>query len=153
VVTLYLPRAPGGEAPRETAVKDAVAARGGGESVLLVEDDPRVRQVVEANLRSLGYRVLVAADGREALDILNGPARIDLLLSDIVMPGGMNGRELAELAVRIRRGLRVLLASGYSGEAFHGTGGEQKFPLLRKPYRRHELASRLRELLDSRRRP
>jgi hypothetical protein len=65
----------------------------------------------------------------------------------------MNGRELAELAIRIRRGLRVLLASGYSGEAFHGTGGEQKFPLLRKPYRRHELASRLRELLDSRRRP
>jgi PAS domain S-box-containing protein len=145
--TLYLPRAPSGARAAGADDPSAPPPRGGSECILVVEDDRQVREIVELHLRSLGYRVLRAAGGAEALEILRGPTRIDLMLSDVVMPGGINGRQLSEQAARLRPGLRILLVSGYSGDASEPSD-TQGPPLLRKPYRRDELATRIREMLD-----
>ncbi len=119
-----------------------------GETVLAVEDEPAVLAAVVENLADLGYRVLPARDAAEALERLRGPERVDILFSDVVMPGGMNGVQLAVEAGRLRPGLRVLLTSGYTSEALageHGVPGDM--PVLPKPYRREELAERLRVVL------
>ena len=150
-VHLYLPCAKGeGAAAAPMAVSSTVSAPGGNESILVVEDDARTRDMVQAHLSGLGYHVLVAGSGIAALDVLMGPERIDLMLSDLVMPGGLTGLQLSEQAVRIRPGLRVLFASGYSAGALEGPEGRDDAPVpLHKPYRRGELAMRIRELLDA----
>jgi CheY-like chemotaxis protein len=115
-----------------------------GEVVLAVEDDPEVLSAVVENLADLGYRVLSARDAVEALAQLRAAQRVDLLFSDIVMPGGMNGVQLATEAMRLRPEIRILLTSGYSNQAFEGA--ELLLPnldVLSKPYRRAELATRL----------
>ncbi len=145
-VRIYLPataavgeRAPGEGQPEEPAAS-------GSETVLIAEDDPFVRSFGVASLKSLGYRVIEATDGREALEALNSGAHIDILFTDIVMPGGMNGWELAEEARRARPGLKVLLTSGYALETLAERGRLPKGALiLHKPYRKIELAKRLRE--------
>ena len=124
--------------------------RGQGETVLVVEDDDRVRQVTAQRLISLGYRVREAESGQAALDTLEEHDGIELLFTDIVMPGGMSGRELA-VAVRKRHpGVKVLYTSGYAKEAAAQRGalrpGEA---LLAKPYRTAELAVQLRRILDA----
>ncbi|MGQ3113752.1 MAG: ATP-binding protein, partial [Brevundimonas sp.] len=124
------------------------AGQGGREHVMVVEDDPFVRANLSAQLRALGYRVTTAEGAAEALARL--PEDVDLLFTDVVMPGGMNGRELAARALTLRPRLRVLFTSGYSRDALLTEGrlppGVQ---LLGKPYRRHELATRVREVLDA----
>ncbi len=120
-----------------------------GETVLLVEDDEEVLGMAIESLEELRYTVLVARDAREALTKLNGPERIDILFSDVVMPGGMNGAQLASEARRIRPELKVLLTSGYVADLDEGqtvAGGE--VPVLNKPYRRDELARSLRVVLN-----
>jgi CheY-like chemotaxis protein len=82
--------------------------------VLVVEDEPDVRLVVVAFLEDIGYIVLEAGDGAAGLNIVNSTARIDLLVSDVGLPGGMNGRQLADAARQRRPGLKVLLITGYS---------------------------------------
>ncbi len=121
-----------------------------GETVLAVEDDPAVLAAVVENLADLGYRVLSARDAAEALERLRGAERVDILFSDVVMPGGMNGVQLAAEAARLRPGLRVLLTSGYTGQALAGAHGTTAadLPVLPKPYRREELAERLRLALQ-----
>jgi CheY-like chemotaxis protein len=123
----------------------------GRESVLVAEDDPFVRSYAVTCLSSLGYRVIEAVDGREALQKLNDGAHADLLFTDVVMPGGLNGWELAERARQIRPGLKVLLTSGYALETLAERG---RLPagviILNKPYRKAELAKRLREALSVR---
>jgi PAS domain S-box-containing protein len=121
-----------------------------GETVLLVEDDEQVLRMATESLEELQYRVVVARDAREALDHLHGPERIDLMFSDVVMPGGMNGAQLAVEARALRPDLKVLLTSGYVGP----TGSDEllekeQLPLLTKPYRRDELADKLRLVLGS----
>ncbi|HEX2889041.1 ATP-binding protein [Vineibacter terrae] len=149
-VLLHLPRAAHEKPEAPDPGEHGTRGPGGHESILIVEDDARVRAIVEAHLRGLGYHVLVAGNGIEALDILMGPARIDLMLSDMVMPGGLTGLQLSEQALRIRPGLRVLFASGYSQDALEPPHGQDDGKrLLRKPYRRGELAARIRELLDA----
>ena len=122
----------------------------GGEVVLVVEDEDALREMAADSLQTLGYRVLTAADARAALKILRGDARIDILFSDVVMPGGMNGAQLAGEASAIRPGLKVLLTSGYTTTA---TGGTRELPrgvpLLRKPYLREDLAAKLHTVLAS----
>ena len=119
-----------------------------GETILLVEDDEEVLEMAIESLEELRYNVVVARDAKEALDHLTGAERIDILFSDIVMPGGMNGSQLAKEARRVRPGLKVLLTSGYVADLDEGqtvAGGE--LPVLNKPYRRDELARTLRLVL------
>ena len=161
---LYLPRAEGfGETARDAPV--AGVERGGHEAVLAVEDNPGLRRVVVRQLKELGYRVFEAEDGPSALRLLDTEA-VDLLFTDIVMPGGLTGYELARLAKERRPELKVVLTSGFpeaklgngngngNGRAAgNGNGGLADGPpaglrLLSKPYRREELARVLREVLD-----
>ena len=148
-VELWLPRAEAGAAIQEAgaALTPASALRRAesGEVVLAVEDEPAVLAAVVENLSDLGYQVLSARDAAEALGLLRGPARVDVLFSDVVMPGGMNGVQLAVEAGRLRPGLRVVLTSGYTNEALAGEHGVPvDVPVLTKPYRREELARLLK---------
>lgn len=121
---------------------------GGNETVLVVEDDPFVRGYAVASLEELGYHVLMAENGVEALARLEAESP-DLLFTDVVMPGGVNGWELAEQAKRIRPGLKVLLTSGYPLETLTLRGRlSEAAKVLNKPYRKSELAARLREALS-----
>jgi PAS domain S-box-containing protein len=147
VMRLFLPRSKG-EAPAKTApVQPLVTARG-QETILVVEDDPLVQGYVIAQLGSLGYRTLVAGDGASALALVDQGAKFDLLFTDVIMPGGMNGRELAD-AVRLRRpGVRVLFTSGYTDNAIVHEGHlDPGVALLGKPYRKSELSEKIREVL------
>jgi CheY-like chemotaxis protein len=121
----------------------------GSETVLVVEDSPEVLELALTTISDLGYRVLGAADGPSALDIIRHDDKIDLLFSDVVMPGGMNGYELITKARAIRGGLKALVASGYAN--IHRTGTDRPdVPLLLKPYRRDDLAKCIRRALDQR---
>ena len=144
-VTLYLPRV-----VAETAVAAATAtaieprAPGSG-AILVVEDDEDVRDVSVATLRELGYEVSIARDGKEALAVLRRPGPLDLLFTDIVMPGGLSGVTLARRARTIRPGIRVLLTTGYAGLE---TAGADEFPMILKPFRPAELSRRVAALID-----
>ncbi|MDH3595339.1 MAG: PAS domain S-box protein [Rhodospirillales bacterium] len=147
-VALFLPRA--GEGARPSIPKDRPRApRGQGEAVLVIEDDPDVRTLAKAMLEGLGYRVLTAADAPAGLKRLEQQSEVDLLLCDIVLPGGMSGPDLAKRARVMKPGLPVLFMSGYAQ-----TSLRQKTPLpegcdlLDKPFRRHDLAQRVRAALD-----
>jgi PAS domain S-box-containing protein len=120
----------------------------GAETVFIVEDDPFVRSYAVMSLQSLGYQVTAAVDGNDALRKLGTDIPVDLLFTDIVMPGGINGWELADMARRARPNLRVLLTSGYALETLTAQGHlrDGSF-ILTKPYRKAELARRLREAL------
>jgi signal transduction histidine kinase len=142
---LYLPRSPVSGGPSEPASAHPPASPAGGETVLIVEDNETVREVAAVMLDSLGYKVLNGADGTEALALIRGPRHIDLLVSDIVMSGGVDGFELARRARALRPGLPILLVSGYPSGAGSATACE--FPILRKPYRREELAHHIRAAL------
>lgn len=150
VMTLYLPRhLAGGEADSEPAEPDP-AVRGQGERVLLVEDDPGVRELMLQRLERLGYQVEAASHAHEALERLAGTAPVDLLLTDIVLPGGTYGDVLAAQAQAARPGLRVLFMSGYPKKALDRIARlEGAATILRKPFRNHDLAAHLRAVLDS----
>ena len=121
----------------------------GTATILVVEDDPLVRAPVAMSIRSLGYEVIEVADGPSAMKEIESKRRIDLLFTDIVMPGGINGRELAAKASAVRPGLHVLFTSGYSDNVFIRDGRREAGPrLLAKPYRRPDLARALREALE-----
>ncbi|MEK9278280.1 MULTISPECIES: PAS domain S-box protein [unclassified Bradyrhizobium] len=145
---IYLPKA---ETGTGRATGDSVHRMvGGHETILCVEDDREVRKYVTVQLESLGYKVIVAAGAVEALAIAAEGTPFDLLFSDIVMPGGMNGRELAERLVAARPSLRVLLTSGYAYDSLHAQDrAGHGVPLLTKPYRKAELARMLRRCLDT----
>ena len=119
-----------------------------GEVVLVVEDDPMVLGMAVESLRELGYRTLTAPDAQVGLERLRGPDRIDILFSDVVMPGEFNGVELAGEARRIRPGLKVLLTSGYTALADRNELPAD-LPLLTKPYMREDLATKLRLVIGA----
>ena len=120
--------------------------------MLLVEDDDLVREYAREQLLALGYRVLVARSGAEALAMIGQDAGIDLLFTDVVMPGGINGRQLADAARAQRPDLPVLFASGFPENALTRNGRiDAGVVLLAKPYRRADLARKLREVLGARR--
>ena len=148
-VVLYLPRDLSmADQGRPNNVQNP--SRGGTESILLVEDNRQVREFFDVVLRRLGYRVTAAADAHAALEALNnGDAAFDLLLTDLMLPGGMNGRELAGEAARLRPGLRVLFASGYTEDALIQRGQlEPGQLLLPKPFEAKELAAKIRQALE-----
>lgn len=147
-VRLYLPRAAAGEGmpPRG---RPSAGIAGGTERILLVEDDALVRRHVGSQLEALGYRVTAAASGPEALEILQAGRQVDLLFTDVVMPGGMDGRQLAEAVLHLQPGLPVLFTTGYAENAIvHHGRLDPGVHLLNKPYRQQDLAAKLREVLD-----
>ena len=147
-VRMYFP-ATDGEVARPGAEKNRVMDRGGNETILVVEDRQEVGDLAEAFLADYGYRILRAADGRQALKVLDESPEVGLLFSDLIMPGGMNGVVLAREAKRRRPKLRVLLTTGYaeaSLERVDAGGGE--FEIIDKPYRQQELAKKARLVLD-----
>jgi signal transduction histidine kinase/response regulator RpfG family c-di-GMP phosphodiesterase len=147
-VALYLPRSDEAPAEARTAGSEVGSLRraDSGETVLLVEDDEQVLGMAVDSLEELHYKVLVARNAREALAFLGRPDRIDVMFSDVVMPGGMNGAQLAAVARQMRPALKILLTSGYVG-APGGQDIAQDLPVLTKPYRRDELARQLRVVL------
>lgn len=149
-VSLYF-RACAGQQP---VAKEPVARRaceGGNELILVVEDDALVRRHVTGLMEGLGYHVLQATAGTSAMELLAANQDVSLLFTDIVMPGGMNGAELARKARALRPDLQVLFTSGYSDNAIANDGrGEPSIELLSKPYTRDQLATRLRKVLRAR---
>ena len=137
---IYLPLARAAPEPAADPPKAAAAPAQAGRHVLLVEDDAGVGEMVEAMLTDLGHRVTRAPAAAPALKVLRRRGRIDLMLTDLIMPGGMNGVELAHAAVALRPGLPVILTSGYTGEAL-GAAAEAPWPLLPKPYSADALAA------------
>ena len=148
-VRIYLPRSTG---LQQTASEALAAAdvRGGDELVLIVEDDPLVRQYVITQIKSLGYTTLDAANATEALDIIDNTEHIDLLFTDVIMPGPMNGRRLVDEALRRRPDLKTLFTSGYTENAIvHHGRLDSGVLLLAKPYRKSDLARMIRQALGS----
>jgi signal transduction histidine kinase/CheY-like chemotaxis protein len=145
-VKLYFPEASGVPAAA-TPVPDE-DPRGNGEFVLLVEDEPLVRALAVRLLRRLGYNVLEAKDGVTALALAQPDARIDLLLTDVMLPGDLSGPKIAEELTRRRPGLRVVFASGYSREMIElGAQGGASVRFLPKPYDRRSLAQAVHDAL------
>ena len=115
----------------------------------MVEDDKNVRRLTVTRLEKLNYKVIAAPDGPKAIEILNKRDDIDLVLSDVVMPGGMTGFDVAKQALALRPGIKILLTTGYEkGIEPNGGRGGIDHPIIRKPYALHELGRTLRELLD-----
>jgi PAS domain S-box-containing protein len=147
-VKMYLPRLVGDEEPIDLG-RISETLPGGTETVLLVEDDELVRIFALNQLRVLGYKVLETSNGPAALELLREHDEIDLLFTDIVMPGGMNGRQLADAARGTRPDLKVLYTSGYTDNAIvHHGRLDPGAHLLGKPYSRLQLACKIREVLD-----
>ena len=146
-IKLYLPRATETVQAREPVASGEVG--GGGETILVVEDDPLVRQYASAQLTLLGYRTILTANGPEALVEIRKGIAFDLLFTDVIMPGGMNGRQLADVVRALHPKMRVLFSSGYTEDAiFHHGRLDPGVLLLPKPYRRSDLARMIRLALD-----
>lgn len=146
---IYLPRASGTDANAAAPVAQE-RPRTGNESVLIVEDNEKLRRIVVQQVRDLGYRVYEAANADAALDFLRGDTPIDLLFTDIVMPGEMNGSDLARAASGLVTGLKVLFTSGFPEARAESSGWiAGKARLLAKPYRKEELAWALRQALEN----
>jgi signal transduction histidine kinase/CheY-like chemotaxis protein len=145
-VRIYLPQATGDAKPAELA--DPASFEGGQETILVVEDDHLVRTFVVGQIQSLGYTTLAAVNAAEALIVIDGPEAIDLLFTDMIMPGALNGRQLADAALLRRASLKVLFTSGYSSEAIiHHGQLDAGVLLLAKPYRKSDLARMIRAAL------
>jgi CheY-like chemotaxis protein len=123
------------------------ALAGKGEVILAVEDNPALQRLVVRQLQQIGYQVLEAGDGSEALELLN-VQKVDLMLTDIVMPGGADGFELANIAATRWPEMKVILTSGFPRSRFHEALGARSLPLLVKPYRKEALARMVRAVLD-----
>ncbi|MCB5203818.1 PAS domain-containing protein [Neorhizobium sp. T786] len=149
-IKLYLPRSfEEASAQKNPIGSDYVPPRGEGETIVVVEDDASVRLLITDVLKDLGYRVLEAADGSEALPLIEGAGRLDLLISDVGLPG-LNGRQLAEIAMTARPSIKVLFITGYAAMAasrsdFLAPGME----MITKPFAIDDLARRVREMLTS----
>ncbi len=150
-VTLVLPRSRD-LARSDRSVGEVLPLRtaGEGEVVLVVEDEPSVLEMAVECLQGLGYGTLTAPDAQTALELLRHVGRVDVLFSDIVMPGGMNGVQLAIEAMRLRPNLKVLMTSGYTGNSSRHDL-PLGVPLLMKPYDRRQLGSQVRSVLSQRR--
>lgn len=146
---LYFPRTLSNVKISETIqIEDRLP--GGHEKILVVEDDEFVREHLVGQLRAMGYQVVQAPDAQRGLDILAETPGFDMLLTDVIMPGGINGWQLSEMARDKVPGLKVLFTSGYSENALMHDGRLDPFvDLLNKPYRRQELAAKVRKVLDS----
>ena len=150
MVCLYLPRYLGEDKVAEPSVGPQRAQRGDGQTVLVVDDEPSVRTLISDVLVELGYKVLEAETGASGLKILNSNHRVDLLVTDVGLPGGMNGRQLADAALVSRPDLKILFITGYAENAVIG-GGHLKsgMHVLTKPFSLDALGGRVREIISA----
>ncbi len=147
-VRLYLPRETGGA--EEVSVATSAEAAHGTEAILVVEDDAQVRLLATTSLREHGYKVIEAINGAEAVTHLDSAAHIDLVLTDMVMPGSLTGKDVAEHALKVRPAVKVLFTSGYADASVMRNGLVQAGArFLSKPYRGGQLAATVRSLLDA----
>ena len=149
MVCIYLPRHLGDDEPELPALEPAVAVQAGaGETVLVVDDEPSVRLLIVDVLHELGYAAIEAADGAAGLRVLDSGTRIDLLVTDVGLPGGMNGRQLADAARASRPDLHVLFITGFAENALLNNGQlEPGMAVLTKPFAIDALATRIRQLV------
>jgi PAS domain S-box-containing protein len=148
-IRLHLPRAVDSEQSSDIKSPYTVDRPGGHETILVVDDEIALLELVEATLTELGYTVYRADNAHAAMDILDAHPEIDLLFSDVVMPGNINGYQLAEIACEQQPSIKVVLTSGYTDMAM-ASNGQAKFnaDLLTKPYTLSSLANKLRQMLD-----
>ncbi|WP_414705549.1 PAS domain-containing protein [Pseudomonas sp.] len=150
-LSMYLPRHQGAASFNEATETAATAAHESvGETILVVDDEPTVRELVTEVLRDLGYTVIEAADSASGLNLLRSNMQIDMLVSDVGLPGGMNGRQMADAARVFRPGLKTLFITGYAESAAIGAGQlEPGMHVLTKPFAIETLAARVRELISA----
>jgi PAS domain S-box-containing protein len=150
MICIYMPRHLGQAEENSASAEPSVVPRGEGETVLVVDDEPTVRMLVSEVLADLGYAAIEAEDGAAALRVLNSSARIDLLVTDVGLPGGMNGRQVADAARVSRLDLKVLFITGYAENAVLSHGHlDPGMHVMTKPFAMDALASRIRELITS----
>jgi CheY-like chemotaxis protein len=149
-VKIYLPRLISEQTnDDEERASGPAAVHGGMETILVVEDHEDLRSYSTAVLRELGYRVLEAANGRSALEVLQAYNDVDLIFTDVVLPEGMDGRRLADEAQRRRPGVRVLFTTGYTRNAIvHNGRLDPDVHFISKPFSFNDLAAKVREVLD-----
>ncbi|MBV8506628.1 MAG: PAS domain-containing protein, partial [Alphaproteobacteria bacterium] len=149
-VSLYLPRAESEIVEDQLPARERGGARGNGKTILVVEDQPDVLEVIQMFLDGLDYRILTATDGVAARKLLESDEAIDLLLTDVVMPNGVSGLDLAKDARRLRQDLKIVLLSGYLRDIDNRPGGLTGLMFLEKPFRQTELADKLAAALGGR---
>jgi len=146
---LYLPRYTGAESQEPADEGGSIQETGAGETVLVIDDEPTVRMLIVEVLEEAGYRALEAEDGPSGLKILESDARIDLLITDVGLPGGMNGRQVADAARVVRPDLKVLFVTGYAENAAVGNGHlEAGMDVLTKPFVMADLADKITEMIE-----
>jgi signal transduction histidine kinase len=151
-ICIYLPRYLGGALPPENSQDPSAAGVSAkGEAILVVDDEVTIRHLIDEVLDGAGYTVIDAADGAAGLKVLQSDAPIDLLITDVGLPGGMNGRQVADAARAIRPGLKVLFITGYAENAAVGNGHlEAGMELLTKPFTMEALAAKVTDMLKAR---
>ena len=150
MVCIYLPRHWGKANEEKRPSELSTAPRGDGETVLVVDDEPTVRMLVTEVLSDLGYNALEAEDGAAGLKVLNSGTRVDLLVTDVGLPGGLNGRQVADAARAVRPGLKVLFITGYAENAVLSHGHlDPGMHVMTKPFAMDALATRIRDLIEA----
>jgi CheY-like chemotaxis protein len=147
---LYLPRHDQAAEENDAfALRTRDSPTGEGEVVLVIDDEPTIRMLISEVLEEHGYAVVEASDGPSGMRILQSAARIDLLITDVGLPNGMNGRQIAEAARQTRPGLKVLFITGYAENAVVGNGHLDKGMLvIAKPFEMGVLARKIREIVE-----
>jgi DNA-binding response OmpR family regulator len=149
-MTLYFPRYLGPEEERPNIDLPSRIQLGGGETILIVDDEPTLRMLISDALEEGGYNVLTAKDGANALRYLQSDSAVDLLITDVGLPGGMNGRQLADEARKHRPDLKVLFVTGFAENAAVGHGHlASGMEVMGKPFEIASLAEKVKALIDS----
>ena len=148
---VYLPRHADDAATEDEPVHTGgTEAAGDGEVVLVIDDEPTIRMLIGEVLAESGYAVIEAPDGPAGLKVLESNARVDLLITDVGLPGGMNGRQVADAARATRPNLKVLFITGYAENAVIGRGRlDHGMFVMTKPFQMEILADRIREIIEN----
>ena len=148
-VCLYLPRHHGSAEDIEKEEIDSLSTTGDGETVLVIDDEPLVRMLIVEFLEENGYKAIEASDGPGGIRVLQSDARIDFLITDVGLPGGTNGRQVAEIARATRPDLKVLFVTGFAENAVVGNGHlAPGMEIIGKPFEMTTLATKIREMLE-----
>ena len=148
---LYLPRHDDDTESTEAAnLNNAIEHTGDGEVVMVIDDEPTIRMLIAEVLEDAGYAAIEASDGPAGLRVLQSASKIDLLITDVGLPGGMNGRQVADAARVLRPDLKVLFVTGYAENAVIGNGQLEKgMQVIAKPFAMDVLAKKIREMIES----